>query len=150
MQRSTFLPILGAIVVLLGGYLVYKTVAGNDQNSSATFSNIPDTKPLNSANDSSGDFPGPNQVSYTDNGFTPSLTTILVGTTVTFTNNSSGDMWVASSPHPTHTDLPGFDEKVAAVSGGTYSYTFNTVGNWGYHNHRNPSQGGTVVVVAGS
>ncbi len=85
-------------------------------------------------------------VSLTDSGFSPASITIHAGDTVVFTNNSQGRMWVASDPHPTHTDYPGFDEKSAAVSGGSYSFTFTRVGSWGYHNHLNPATRGTVVV----
>ena len=85
-------------------------------------------------------------VNLTDSGFAPSPT-VKVGTTVTFVNESSGQMWVASDPHPIHTLLPGFDQKASVGKGGTYEYTFVKVGTWTYHNHMNPSTKGTVVVV---
>lgn len=87
-----------------------------------------------------------NTITYTDNGFSPQTITVKVGTPVTFVNQSSTGMWVASNPHPVHTDLPGFDEKQSVDSGGSYTYTFEKVGSWGFHNHRNPSDGGTVIV----
>lgn len=86
-------------------------------------------------------------VQYSDNGFSPATITVKKGTSVTFVNNSSAPMWVASNPHPTHTDLPGFDQLSAADNGGTYSYTFQKTGSWGYHNHRSPGDTGTVVVT---
>jgi hypothetical protein len=66
-------------------------------------------------------------------------------------------MWVASNPHPAHTGYDGtsrqqhcpntantaFDE---CAPGSTYSFTFNKVGTWGYHNHMNPGSQGTVIV----
>ncbi|HEY5600784.1 MAG TPA: cupredoxin domain-containing protein [Patescibacteria group bacterium] len=85
------------------------------------------------------------KVSVTDNGFEPSSVTIGAGQTVTFTNNSSNPVFVASDPHPTHTNLPEFQSKNVAV-GESYSFTFNQLGSWGYHNHLNPSVRGTVVV----
>lgn len=86
-------------------------------------------------------------VSFTDTGFTPKTVTIKKGTTVTFKNDSTGDMWVASAPHPTHTDLPGFDELQSVPNGGTYNYTFEKVGTWKYHNHVAPSFSGSVTVT---
>lgn len=86
-------------------------------------------------------------VTYTDSGFAPSPLTIKVGTTVTFVNESAGDMWVASDPHPTHTLLAGFDELASAPKGGSYEYTFTKVGTWTYHNHRHPSTKGQIVVT---
>ncbi len=85
-------------------------------------------------------------VTYTDGGFNPKAVTVKTGTTVTFMNDSSGVMWVASDVHPTHQLLPGFDELQSVAKGGSYEYTFIKVGTWTYHNHMNPSDKGTVVV----
>ena len=85
-------------------------------------------------------------VSLTSKGFSPSKITIKVGDTVTFVNNSMDQMWVASNPHPTHTDLPGFDEKGFVVPGQYWNYTFTVTGSHGYHNHANPTMKGLVVV----
>ena len=85
-------------------------------------------------------------VSYTGSGFTPSTITVEAGTTVTFTNNSSKSMWVASSVHPSHKDLPGFDQLKGSGNGTSYSYTFEKLGQWSYHNHLSPGYKGTVIV----
>lgn len=86
-------------------------------------------------------------VAYTATGFTPKTVTVKAGTGVTFVNQSSNGMWVASDVHPTHQLLPGFDELKSVVTGGSYTYVFTKVGRWKYHNHMNPSDGGTVVVT---
>lgn len=86
-------------------------------------------------------------VKYTDQGFVPSVLTVKVNTPVTFTNESTGNMWVASAPHPTHDLLPGFDQKASVARGGVYTYTFVKVGTWKYHNHVVPDQTGVVVVT---
>jgi plastocyanin len=83
------------------------------------------------------------RVAYTDAGFSPSTVTVSVGTTVVWQNNSPNCMWVASNPHPTHTDLPELDSGACAQ---TYQFTFNKTGSWGYHNHFAASQTGIVVV----
>lgn len=85
-------------------------------------------------------------ITLTDSGYSPQLITVKIGEVVTFTNNSSESMWVASDPHPTHTDYDGFDARKAMSKGQTYSFTFNKTGHWGYHNHLDPSQVGTVIV----
>lgn len=86
-------------------------------------------------------------VDYTENGFAPKSITVKVGTTVTWTNKGGSPMWVASAVHPTHQELPGFDQLKSVDNGGTYSYTFTKVGNWKYHNHVGPSDTGVVVVT---
>ena len=86
-------------------------------------------------------------VAYTDSGFNPKTITVKQGTAVTFTNQSSGGMWVASDVHPTHQLLPGFDQLQLVVNGGSYQYTFVKVGTWTYHNHVKASEIGTVIVT---
>ncbi len=85
-------------------------------------------------------------ITYTDNGFDPQILTVPIESTVFFINNSSGQMWVASDPHPTHTDLLGLDQLGGVGLGGVYQYTFNQIGRWGYHNHLNPLHGGVIIV----
>lgn len=86
-------------------------------------------------------------VKYTDTGFLPVTVTVKQGTTVTFTNDSTSGMWVASAVHPTHQLLPGFDQLTSSAKGTSYDYTFTKVGTWKYHNHVAPSFTGTVVVT---
>lgn len=85
-------------------------------------------------------------VTYDGKAFSPSPVTINIGNSVRFINNSTGKMWVASNPHPIHTDLPGFDEKAFIDPKQSWTYTFNVPGNHGYHNHANPTIMGTVIV----
>lgn len=102
------------------------------------------------------------KVKYTDQGFVPKTVTVTVGTTVAWSSPSGRPMWVASDPHPSHTDLKGFDEKgvitkaktaspfvgtAYAHGTGVYEYTFMKVGSWKYHNHVNPQDRGTVIVT---
>lgn len=85
-------------------------------------------------------------VQYSDAGFEPSSLTFSVGDTVTFANNSEKSLWVASDPHPSHTDYPAFDQKKEVGKGKSYSFTFTEKGTWKYHNHRAPQDGGTIIV----
>lgn len=86
------------------------------------------------------------RVEYTDEGFIPKSISVKEGTKVTWVNNSKNSMWVASSPHPAHTDLPEFDQLTSSNKGSTYTFTFTRVGNWRYHNHIAPQDTGAVVV----
>ncbi|MDE1919562.1 MAG: hypothetical protein KGH56_02565 [Patescibacteria group bacterium] len=96
-------------------------------------------------------------VTYGPNGFSPATVTIAKGGTVTFTNQGGDEMWVASNPHPTHEGYSGTTKSqhcpdTAGVAfdqcsvGPAYSFTFQKTGSWGYHNHGNPGDRGTVVV----
>ena len=85
-------------------------------------------------------------VTLTDKGFSPKTITVKKGTTVTFANEGTGTMWVASAPHPTHSTYPELDQKTAVGTGEMYQFTFDKVGSWKYHNHMNAADNGTIVV----
>jgi plastocyanin len=104
-------------------------------------------------------------INYTDSGFSPKNVSVSEGTTVTWANNSSGMMWIASNNHPTHTGYDGtsqsqhcvsgapesaqvFDECTAVPQGGSFSFTFGKAGTWGFHNHMHESDQGSVTVTA--
>jgi len=86
------------------------------------------------------------KVIYDGTSFSPKTLTVKNNTKVTFTNNSTGKMWVASGPHPAHTDYPEFDAKKAMEPGQSYTFTFTKTGNWKFHNHLNPAANGSITV----
>jgi plastocyanin len=86
-------------------------------------------------------------ITYTDEGYSHTSITIARGTTVIFRNESSRDMWPASDVHPTHTIYSEFDAKRGIAPGEEYSFTFARVGTWGFHDHLNPFQIGTITVT---
>jgi len=85
-------------------------------------------------------------VTFTDEGYQPASITIAAGESIAFVNQSSQDNWTASDPHPSHTDLPSFDAGRGYAPGEQYVYTFDEVGEWGYHDHLRSSITGTVIV----
>lgn len=85
-------------------------------------------------------------ITYTDGGFVPDEVKVRPGGTVHFVNNSSRLMWIASDPHPTHTDYPELNSNAGLANGQTYSFAFTRVGKWGFHNHEFPTHGGDVEV----
>ena len=87
------------------------------------------------------------RVRYTNKGFVPDKIEVKKGDMVEFVNESSKDMWVASMPHPQHTDLPTFDQFRAYKKGAIFRYVFDKKGTWGFHDHLNPSTGGVVSVL---
>ena len=75
------------------------------------------------------------QVVLTDEGFVPQNIRIKQGTTVRFTTTRSDEFWPASNPHPTHSLYPAFDPKEPIEPSDSWSFTFDRVGVWGYHDH---------------
>ncbi len=87
------------------------------------------------------------EVIMSDSGFTPTEAVIKKGSVVTFINNSSKARWPASAPHPTHTDYPGFDPLRGIAVGQSWSFTFDQIGLWKYHDHLQPTMFGSVTVT---
>lgn len=92
--------------------------------------------------------------------FQPQTVTIKKGGTVTWVNRSGTDMWIGSAPHPDHDGYDGTtrSEHCAAdyagskpfdqcSTGDTFSFTFDKVGSFNYHNHRDEENYGTIRVV---
>lgn len=86
------------------------------------------------------------EVVYGSEGFSPSNLEIKVGDTVLFKNESGKGMWVASNPHPVHSDNPEFDAGLSTANGNSWSFTFTEEGTFSYHNHLNSSFGGKIIV----
>lgn len=85
-------------------------------------------------------------ITYTDRGFTPTDPMIKRGGTVTVRNTSSHDVQFSSDPHPAHTGEGELNLKELAP-GEAASFTVTRVGNFGFHNHLNPSESGTLMVM---
>ena len=89
----------------------------------------------------------PNTVIYDGKKFYPAILTIKAGTNVHFINKGSVPIWVASDPHPVHTNLLGFNSLGPVKTGAYYGLTFLATGTFGYHNHFLPNQQGTIIVT---
>src|SRR3989344_7723666 len=61
-------------------------------------------------------------VTYGDEGFAPREIAVTKGQTVRFINEGSGNMWVASDTHTTHTILPEFYSKKSLGKGENYEF----------------------------
>jgi len=84
-------------------------------------------------------------VTLSESGFTPATLTVKAGTTVKWVNNSGKSATVSSNPHPTHTNYTPLN--LGQFNGDTpHSLTFDALGTYGYHNHLNPAQKGTIIV----
>ncbi|GIU68236.1 MAG: hypothetical protein KatS3mg001_086 [Candidatus Pacearchaeota archaeon] len=113
-----------------------------------------------SSGTSSGTDTAKNVVEITPSGFSPSVLTIKKGERVTWINKAGRESWPASAIHPTHRVYPGSDINKCGTSeeslifdacrgippGESWSFTFNEVGSWKYHDHLQASVTGTIVV----
>jgi plastocyanin len=94
-------------------------------------------------------------ITFTETGYSPSSVTIKKGGTVTFVNESEKDMWPASAMHPTHKVYPTtggcigstFDACTRVKTSDAWSFSFDEVGEWKFHDHLSPSFFGSITVV---
>ena len=110
--------------------------------------------------DNNSQTPSLGMVTYTDEGYSPKELMVKKGDNVTFNNESSHPMWTASAVHPTHTVYPGssilkcntpeagaiFDACSAVEPGKEWSFQFDQIGSWKYHDHLTPTRTGTITV----
>lgn len=130
------------IVLILGGAFLFinsnKTTNAPETTSSITQSPTTTTEEANNSEKTV-------EVTLTTEGYSPASITIDKGTKVIWTNNTTQEATVNSDPHPFHTNYPPLNlgnfnngEKLELI--------FDKTGTYGYHNHFNSSQRGTVVV----
>jgi len=99
-------------------------------------------------------------VEITAAGFSPNEPRIMPEVYVTFINTDSEQHWPASDVHPTRKEYPGsgiekcgskediFDACIPLRQGEGFSFTFNEVGGWRYHDHLNAASFGIWAVIA--
>jgi plastocyanin len=160
---SNTMIVIIALVVIVGGYLLVKSMAPAPSSvaTSPTTVNIqsPTTSPADTTLPTTSDTPSltttpalsPSTgqtmtINYSSTGFSPASTTIKAGTTVVWKNNDTDPMQIDSNPHPTHTSYPPMNASTPTQPGDTYTFTFTDPGTYGYHNHLNPANKGTIIV----
>jgi plastocyanin len=167
-MQNAWIWIVVLVVIVVGGFIWWQSSQSSapapttDVNVTDTTTPVPTatTSSSTTSTDTSGSAAaGGATISYDGKSFSPSTVTIKKGETVTW-NDTSGTMWVASAPHPAHTGYDGtsrtahcapgytgaapFDQ---CVLGSTYTFTFDKVGTWPYHDHMNATAFGKVVVT---
>lgn len=85
-------------------------------------------------------------VTLTKDGFVPSELHIKEGDTVAFTNTTGELFWPASNLHPSHGIYPEFDPLEPVPAESVWSFTFDTIGEWRYHDHLAPYYTGVIFV----
>jgi hypothetical protein len=87
-------------------------------------------------------------VSMTKQGFEPSVFTVGRGQVVEFRNiTEDAYFWPASDLHPTHELYSEFDPLEPVSPGEVWSFKFNRVGVWKFHDHIKANLRGTITVT---
>jgi plastocyanin len=83
----------------------------------------------------------------TKENFEPSKVRIKKGTKVVFKNTDEVSRWPASNLHPTHGIYPEFDPQKEVVPNSEWSFIFDKIGVWKYHDHLLPQIRGEIEVT---
>lgn len=138
-MRNLLIGIVVVVVVAVLGYFLLKGSYKNSSNNTTTNSSS------QQSNNSSTVQSQGNTITYTSGSFSPATLTVKSGDTVTLINKSNDTIQFDSNPHPVHTD--NTELNVGAVGPGeTKTFTLTKKGTWGYHNHLESSERGTIVV----
>jgi plastocyanin len=86
-------------------------------------------------------------VTLTEQGYSPDVLTIKVGTTVHFKTKLTTPHWPASNPHPQHSIYTQFDPREPVARDKEWSFKFDRTGHYGFHDHIRSYYTGSVDVV---
>jgi plastocyanin len=121
-----------AIIVVIVAAIVIVAVTERSQTSKTT---KPNTEVV------------PARVTITPQGFVPATLTIRQGQAVVWTNSDSATHQVDSDPYPSNNYLTDFNELQPMPYNGQFSFIFNKIGSYTYHDNLNPYRlKGTIVV----
>ncbi len=135
---------VGPVSILVGalGIVITAWACGGSSSSNSPTSPTP-PPPSN---------PPPSTVTVmiTGSGVSTQWVDLSAGGTVTFVNNDTRQHWIASNPHPAHTDCPPTNN-VATLNPGEMRATqaLTVVRSCGWHDHLNPgtvSLQGTITI----
>jgi len=94
---------------------------------------------------------GTAHVSYhivlTEAGFSPQHITIAKGDTVIFATTRDKPFWPASDLHPTHEIYAEFDPRKPIAAAQSWSFRFDRIGEWKYHDHLDSYFRGSIEVT---
>lgn len=131
MQTRNIIVLAGLLILAAGAFFVFggqETVPAP----SAAESEVPE---------------GAHVITLTKEGFEPAEITIRKGETVAFRSTAGDLFWPASNLHPSHGIYPEFDPKEPVQPDAVWSFTFDSVGEWKFHDHLAPYFTGVITVT---
>lgn len=126
------------VAVIVAGAVV---IGKHHNKSASTTANSTTSSSTSSANADA-------TITYDGSQFEPATLTVKQGQTVKIVNQSTtAPLSFNSDPHPTHTNEPELNAG-SIDPGASKTVIVTKIGHWGYHNHFDPSQSGTIIVEA--
>lgn len=143
-MNSKLLLVIVALIVAFGAF----TFLGNKNTSPTISTKQPEPTVVKSNETTKPAVTQPNNpvvtIVLTDSGFVPKDITVKAGTRVIWRNSSGKAASVNSDDHPTHRLYP-FLNLGEFPDGSSVQVVFDKAGKYGYHNHYNASETGTIT-----
>lgn len=86
-------------------------------------------------------------VTLCSDGYHPADLKVKKDVKVTFRTELPHAHWPASNNHPSHTLYPDFDPKQPIPQSEEWSFVFEKVGKWGFHDHIRSPYVGTIEAI---
>lgn len=165
MSKNLLIIIVAIIVIAGGGALVASMSKDNNDDPANSNSTSQTTSPTSrdtrddtasqstpAPQPASNDVMNENEeenaaatITFSASGFSPTTQTVLSGDSVQIKNTSDDDLQFYSDPHPDHTSNEELN--IGLIDPGeTKTFTVSKKGTYGYHNHLDSSQKGTLTV----
>ena len=141
------------LAVIVGGVFLFSAVSKNPVKTAGV---------INNPDENLQETPfSEDIVEITSSGFAPATLEISKRSAITWINKDVEEHWPASAIHPTHDVYPGssiekcgtseekniFDACHGLATGEIWSFTFNEVGSWNYHDHLVNGRFGKIIVT---
>ena len=144
-MRNVIIAVV-VIVVVAVGFFLFRSFS---QKPSVNVVKTPTNTSSATSSASTEEKKSSNTVTYTSSGFSPSEVTLTSGDKLTWVNDGNEEIQIGANPHPIHTgnkEVSGGGFVLTLKSGEQATVEVEKTGTFGYHNHLNSSQGGTITV----
>lgn len=144
-MKKGLVAFVAIIIVFAAIFLVMtnKSSAPTPVNGGQSPDNSPSLQPTDSTNNT--DTAPAIVIAYTNDGFSSKTVTAKVGDVIEVNNQSSQSLQFSSDLHPVHTVNRELNQ--ATISAGAkQTFTVTKKGTFGFHNHLDSRQTGTLIV----
>lgn len=139
-NRNRIIVAVIVVAVVVAGAIWYIIASSKKTTAPAATNNTSSSSNNNASNQEVA-----STITYDGSSFSVSNSTVKSGATVKVVNNSDKELDFDSDPHPVHTDNTELNEGGIAP-GESKTFTLTKTGTWGFHNHLDASQRGTITV----
>ena len=138
------LAIVFVAVIVAVALVVNNKNDSSDKNSSSTATTSEDSENSTSSDETTSSSVAVT-ITYDGNSFSSTADTMKAGETVKVINSSNKALDFDSDPHPAHTDNRELNLGDIAP-GESRTFVIDKTATWGYHNHLDASQNGSITV----